>query len=1127
MATDIDSLQIEINAKASKANDALDRLIGKLDRLTTSLASVDGSKLYGLANGVERLGSAMQTMNGVKTSDFTRLANNLTKLNSVDTANFRALSLNIHSLVSSLKGLSGASDSAKQIIELANAIKQLGYKSAEKAIANIPQLAIAVKQLMAELSKAPKVSRNLIDLVNALVKLARTGASSGRAATSLSNALNTYSSSARNARTHTFSLASAIGKIYATYWMLFRIAGKVKDAINLSSDLTEVQNVVDVTFGKYTSLVEDMAKTSITDFGMSELTVKQVASRFQAMGTAMGFTQGKMTDMSIELTKLTADMASFYNVEQKDVAQDLESVFTGQTRPLRTYGLDLTEATLKEWALKQGLDANIDSMSQAEKTMLRYQYVMANTGAAQGDFVKTADTWANQTRILKQNIEALGAVMGGTFINMLKPVVKALNVVISKLREFATAVSNSLGKIFGWQYESSDVGISSDFEDAEEATGGITDNLGSAGEKAKKLKQILLGIDELNVVDQSDSTSSGNGSAGTATGGASSGDQWTKTDGILKEYESELDSLYKLGSFISEKLTNALNSIDWDSIYESARNFGTGLAQFLNGLITPSLFDSVGKTIASALNTAIYAALSFGEAFDFYKFGVSIATGINSFFVNFDFGTLAESLNTWVDGLKEAIQGFLRTLSWKDIIGGISDFLGTLELDTVAVMIGAFTVKNSLKDIGKTLASSIGKKIGLIEIASLLDVVDKLKNVLSPVNILIGVLAAGLGITYAKNEEVRESFGNAIQELKEGLEPVLVFFTDTVLPGLKNGWEEVRKTIQPLTDFLSGTFVSIWQDMINPALTYVAEEILPLVTEKIKLLWHGVLVPLGTFLMSVLNPVIQIVSSILTTLWQEIIVPLAQAIGKILGEALQSMCSTFNKVVVPVINVVISVFDFLWNKVLMPIIDYLRKTFKPVFETVFEAIGGIIDGLGDTFSGLIEFITGVFTGDWEKAWEGVKDIFRGVFNGVISIAEGAINGIILGLNNFLGKFDGIVEGFGELINVEVHIPKIPQVELPRFQTGGFVEDGLFMANHNEIVGKFANGKTAVANNEQITVGISQGVRDAVSDVLVPYLSDIARSTRETANKDFTTNIDGRSLVSEINRRSTRNGFSFT
>lgn len=124
---------------------------------------------------------------------------------------------------------------------------------------------------------------------------------------------------------------------------------------------------------------------------MSELSAKQFASRFQAMGTALDIPQGKMAKMSIRLTELAGDMASFYDVSQEDIAKSLQSVFSGTTAPMRRYGIDLTQATLKEWALKQGLDANISSMTQAQKAMLRYQYVLAHTTNITGDFARTAD----------------------------------------------------------------------------------------------------------------------------------------------------------------------------------------------------------------------------------------------------------------------------------------------------------------------------------------------------------------------------------------------------------------------------------------------------------------------------------------------------------------------------------------------------------------------------------------------------------------------------------------------------------------------------------------------------------------------------------------------------------------
>jgi hypothetical protein len=482
MGASIDQLQIDINASASKANTAIDNLVGKLSKVQTSLAGLNGNNLTRFANGCQALGQAMQSMNGVKTTDFTRLSKNLAKLSQIDSAGINKAGNAITNISKAFSSLQGVEGTANNIGAVAKGIAQLGYKSSTQAIENIPKLAKAMNELMTTLSKAPLVSQNLINMTNALAKLARTGSSGGKAANSLAKNLNTYTMSTQKATKGTFNLASALGKMYATYWMLFRAFGKLGEAINISSDLTEVQNVVDVTFGKYNKLVQEMAKTSIVDFGMSELTVKNVSSRFQAMGVAMGFGQKKMAEMSIELTKLAADMASFYNVEQADVAEDLESIFTGMTRPLRAYGLDLTQATIAEWAHRNGMAANMKTMSQAEKTMLRYQYVLANTGAAQGDFARTSNTWANQVRILKQNFEQLAIIIGSTMIQALKPLVSAMNSAMSVIISFAQTVANALGQIFGWKYEINSGGVANDFETA----AGASDDIGSGLGKAEK-----------------------------------------------------------------------------------------------------------------------------------------------------------------------------------------------------------------------------------------------------------------------------------------------------------------------------------------------------------------------------------------------------------------------------------------------------------------------------------------------------------------------------------------------------------------------------------------------------------------------------------------------------------------
>jgi phage-related protein len=734
MVVELESLEIKIQAQATNASGEIDKLVTRLGKLSNSLQSIDGSGLNRLSTGVSRLSTAMLSMNAIDSRSFSAAARNITKLSEIDSGKLSAAADSMRRIAGSLKGFDKLSGSVKGLTELAGGIKQLGYTSSTKAIENIPKLATAMRQLMAELSQAPRVSKNLIDMTNSLAKLARTGGAAGTAARSITSSFSGFTSGASSATKKSFSLASAIGKLYASYFLLFRGFGKIRDAIDISSSLTEVENVVRTTFGKYESLVNDFAANSIQKFGMSELSVKQFASRFQAMGVAMGFPQGKMADMSVQLTKLTADMASFYDVEQSAVAEDLTAIFTGQTRPLRTYGLDLTQATLKEWALTQGIEANFKTMTQAEKAMLRYQYVMANTAAAQGDFARTADTWHNQVTILKQSFQQLAGIMGGALINAFKPFVRTLNAVLQKVISFAEMVTNALGSIFGWKYEASDVGITDDLADS---YGNVADAANDAAngtkKAAKEAKKSTRAFDELKVISSNkDKGSSGSGSGSSGGGGGASGSsgKLVAADTIFKDYKSKIKDLEGLGKSISGALINAMKGIKWDEVYAKASGFGSGLAKFLNGLFEgqkgTTLFGETGKLIANSLNTVLHGLDSFGTTFNWKQFGNSIADGINKFFQNFDFALLAQTLNAWAQGAFDAVTTALSKISWKDVWNGAKEFLSNLDVKTVAIIVGALTIKKILglhlaktaldiigTSISKAIASSIASKLGV------------------------------------------------------------------------------------------------------------------------------------------------------------------------------------------------------------------------------------------------------------------------------------------------------------------------------------------------------------------------------------------------------------------------------
>ena len=1113
------------------------------------------------------------------------------KISTQATANLPQISAQLQNFVRQMNKIGELKFDMTNMSSLVTSISRLGSVASGRAVNNIPLLADNLKYLFETLSKAPNVSANIIRMTEALANLAKTGASSGRAATSLGKSLNIFSGSANKAKSNSFSLAAALGKLYASYWLLFRAFSKIKDAIDISSSLTEVENVVRTTFGNYEKLIQDFSKTSIQDFGMSELTAKQVASRFQAMGTAMGFSQGKMADMSLQLTKLTADMASFYDMEQSDVARNLQAVFTGETEPLRKYGLDLTQATLKEWAMKQGLDADISSMTQAEKTMLRYQYVMANTAAAQGDFARTSDTWANQIRILKQSFEQLAAIIGGALINAFKPFVRTLNAVMQKVIAFATTVTNALGSIFGWKFEISAGGLADDWSDAAGSAADIADSTGQAAKNVEKMNKGLRAFDELNLITTPDN-SSGSGSGGSGGGGASGGGAsggLVQVDTIFKDYESQIRSLRELGAYISDALSDAMESIDWDRIYSKARNFGKGLADFLNGLITPRLFGDVGMTIASALNTAIYSALSFGEEFDWTNLGDSIAAGVNRFFETFDFSALGRTINTWVHGIYDTITTAIGNIKWSEVWDGVTDFLSEIDLETISLIIGAFALKYAGKILtGKILKETIGKLISEKFVAAFGQ--ESVKSILSyVVPISLSVAAGALTFTIGKDsikkdaENLVKAYkdGGFLQYLQESLKQlinpfewinaygggilsqkgILDRYSDGVDLNIKMPKKEDYASLdeyqKALNDFNNNVPDSLkvpssfdlkaWIDewkQINGLdnVDLRAEVVLPNLREKISGFkdnvkeWWGLDVELPV--RNKLTTTLEDVSS----WWEDV--------KEYWGEKKLSVKAEMDSIKEKIKEK--------WDEAL----TYIQENIFPWFtkKKWMEVGNGIKEGLSakwDEFSDWWQN-TGIYNWwenhvkpwftkkRWDEQGDGMKKglsekwgefsnwwstsgigswwtnhvepyftkdnwTFSGISDGLKQAFDNAVAGIKQVWNNFATWLNSKLSFSWDSVNIGgkeiIQAGNINLGKIPTFATGGFPEDGLFFANHGEMVGQFSNGNTAVANNSQIVEGIKAGVKSAVSEALTPYLSQIAQNTSE--NSGIKVELDGK------------------
>lgn len=229
-----------------------------------------------------------------------------------------------------------------------------------------------------------------------------------------------------------------LGAVLASSAIVGKLVDFGKQAVALGSDLEEVQNVVDVTFTTMSDSVNQFAKDAKKSAGLSETMAKRYVGTFGAMADSFGFAEAEAYEMSTTLTQLSGDVASFYNITQDEAMTKLKGVFTGETEALKELGVVMTQSALDAYALANGFNKTTSAMTEQEKVALRYQFVMDQLSAASGDFVRTSESWANQTRVLKLQWESLSATIGQGLIGALTPAAQFISdTVMPALQEVA------------------------------------------------------------------------------------------------------------------------------------------------------------------------------------------------------------------------------------------------------------------------------------------------------------------------------------------------------------------------------------------------------------------------------------------------------------------------------------------------------------------------------------------------------------------------------------------------------------------------------------------------------------------------------------------------------------------
>lgn len=785
-----------------------------------------------------------------------------------------------------------------------------------------------------------------------------------------------------------------------------------------------------------------------------------------AMGNSLGLNPEAGKNMAMNLTGLVGDIASFYNISVDQANTAISAIYTGETESIKKLGIVLTEANLNAYAVSQGIQKTYNQMTQAEKVMLRYNYVMQASSKIQGDFARTSGNWANQVRVLKEQWSQLLSILGKGLIAVLNPIVKTMNTLLASV----ISVANAFSKAFGGQ------GIQKTTSSVSSSVGGITDGIedtaggfDQANNSAKKLKNTLAGFDELNVLSKADSSGSAGGSAGGSTSGniegigdivASESEETpaSKLSGYLQECKDILDkwakTIPKLEiNFDKEKAIENLQSIG-KNILNTIAGWGSFVIsiviQVANDLDIGALANSFLNLIdsatglASAITDAVVPALQ-----TFYResglqelvqwIGQKFKDGLDG---------LAGKLDEWAEWFKnnkDTIDDFAGNLGkavkpLTEIVIKIGDtawniFVSTLGIINDLVMSIADALINmdvdQLRTLMLTLAglgTAFGATKGLAELfgVSMVQILKDPSTAFTSFYELVRYTwMPGIVDTITS---IPTKIGGVLSGLGATLSPILtemqVAYSSTVNAiGASGG---VFTQLKGIVAGLGGAFKGVWAIIQAHPFVVIVAVIALVITSIIKLYnkseeFRNFVNELWSNLKEIFSGIQQSLKELwdnhLKPLWEDSLKPLFKS----LGDAFSGLWDTISQVVGWVVGILGGT-----------LLTAFTSTFGSILKTVTTVIGGVSDAL----NGILTFISGVFSGNWKKAWEGIKLAFKGVWDALTGIAKAPLN-MIIGFIN--GALKAITSGVNTVIrNINKLSWKVPDwVPLIGGQQWGF------------------------------------------------------------------------------------------
>lgn len=969
---EMQGIEFQIVNDSAAASAGVEVLAKKLTELKTSISG-STTALSKVAAGISQIKNAVNNMN---TGDFAnkinRISNSLGNLK--DKTDSLKISASIGNQLAAInQAITNLPDTpGEKLRNLASGLQPLSELGRSNMTSFINQLK-KLPEVIQELEKADidKFTQQMKNLAAAMKPFAdeMNKVSSGFSAfpsriQRLITSTEQYNGTVRRATTSTNAWNSALKAI--SFVAIYRAAAKLLGiAIAKSSQYTEDLNLFTVSMGRYAEEAYNYAQKVSEVMGIDPAEWMRNQGVFNTIIAGFGVAGDKAAFMAKNLTQLGYDLASFYNIDFESAMQKVQSGISGELEPLRRLGYDLSVARLEQERLNLGIDKSISSMTQAEKSQLRYYAMMTQVTQVQGDMARTLENPANMLRVLRAELEQAARAVGNIFIPILTKVLPIAIAVASALQEIIAAIAT----LFGITVKSPKWGDA--IGSASAGSGAIADNMDSAAGSAKELKRYLAGFDELNVLPDQNQGGSGSGAG---VGGGDLGLDLPGYDFLKNAVTTQIDEWKKklepLVSFVKDNLKEILGLIATIGIALLAWKLSN---DFLNGIMALKTLGKNGLSIPLTISAGV----------------ILTATG---FTIEFS-------------GIKDAIEKKLNSFNFGEIIlGGLTGTAGAGLLGKgigqfIAKAFGESAVAKAITAGGGTISTGlIGAAIGGIVAGIPMFVTGVYDAIMNGLNVLNGLLVpAGATMAGAGIGAIIGSLGGPIGTGIGALIGLAVGALTDLGILIYQKWDEICAFFAPVAEWfninvvqpISGFFSGLWDGIVktfSPAVTWFSD------------LWKSVS---QTF-----EDVFYNIGVLVSGTWETI---------KIVWGIVSDWFDT------NVIQPVASFFSDLWDG----ISSWAIKSWNKI-STVFSGIAAWFDA--NVIRPIVGFFTDLWT-DITVIFGKVVGFFKGIINGVLSGLNSAISYAFGGINSILRSIRGFsIAGFTPFSGLrEISVPQIPML----------------------------------------------------------------------------------------------------